>query len=206
MSNFKQFFEKLNNIPDGSSPYETPVNDIQSIFGEQVLPDDFIQPSTDHNIIVNTDSGIMYALYNSTIVRTGTGYESNWPATSTDGGVVLSDLLVSDQSLRNNARQEFETLPPIDAALYYLADATTSTLLSGELSATNVILLLNKNANDMDINATELTLFAGGDSSKDIKIIEDTSEYMLVTGLSEKEKIIIVGQQYVSNGEKVNFE
>ena len=41
---------------------------------------------------------------------------------------------------------------------------------------------------------------------KDIKIIEDTSEYMLVTGLSENEKIIIVGQQYVSNGEKVNFE
>ena len=41
---------------------------------------------------------------------------------------------------------------------------------------------------------------------KDIKIIEDTSEYMLVTGLGEKEKIIIVGQQYVSNGEKVNFE
>ena len=40
---------------------------------------------------------------------------------------------------------------------------------------------------------------------KDITIIEDTSEYMLVTGLSEKEKIIIVGQQYVSNGEKVNF-
>jgi len=29
---------------------------------------------------------------------------------------------------------------------------------------------------------------------------------MLVTGLSEKEKIIIVGQQYMSNGEKVNFE
>ena len=41
---------------------------------------------------------------------------------------------------------------------------------------------------------------------KDIKIIEDTNEYMLVTGLNEKEKIIIVGQQYVSNGEKVNFE
>ena len=41
---------------------------------------------------------------------------------------------------------------------------------------------------------------------KDITIIEDTSEYMLVTGLSEKEKIIIVGQQYVSNGEKVNYE
>ena len=41
---------------------------------------------------------------------------------------------------------------------------------------------------------------------KDIKIIEDTNEYMLVTGLNEKEKIIIVGQQYVSKGEKVNFE
>ena len=41
---------------------------------------------------------------------------------------------------------------------------------------------------------------------KNITIIEDTSEYMLVTGLSEKEKIIIVGQQYVSNGQKVNFE
>ena len=41
---------------------------------------------------------------------------------------------------------------------------------------------------------------------KNITIIEDTSEYMLVTGLSKKEKIIIVGQQYVSNGEKVNFE
>jgi len=41
---------------------------------------------------------------------------------------------------------------------------------------------------------------------KDIKIIEDTSDYMLVTGLGKKEKIIIVGQQYVSNGEKVDFE
>ena len=169
MSNFKQFFDKLNNIPDGSSPYETPVNDMLSIFGEQGLPVGFTQPSTSHNIIVNTDSGIMYALYNSTTVRTG--YESNWPATSTNGGVILSDLLVSNQSLRNNARQEFETLPN-DAALYYLEDATTVTLLSGESSATNVILLLNKNANDMDINATELTLFAGGDSSKNIKIID----------------------------------
>ena len=40
---------------------------------------------------------------------------------------------------------------------------------------------------------------------KEIKVIEDTSEYMLVTGLKEKEKIIIVGQQYVSNGEEVSF-
>ena len=169
MSNFKQFFDKLNNNPDGSSPYESPVNDMSSIFVEQGLPDDFTQPSTDHNIIVNTYSGNMYALYNSTTVRTG--YDNNWPATSTNGGVVLSDLLVSDQSLQNNARQEFETLPD-DAALYYLEDAITSTLLSGDPLATNVILLLNKNANDMDINATELTLFAGGDSSKKIKIID----------------------------------
>ena len=171
MSNFKQFFDKLKNTPDGSSPYEMSVNDMNSIFGELGLTDGFIQPSTDHNIIVNTDSGIMYALYNSVllfVLVTKVLF-----ATSTDGGVVLSDLLVSNQSLilRNNARQEFETLPN-DAALYYLEDATTSKLLSGDPLATNVILLLNKNANDMDINATELTLFAGGDSSKDIKIID----------------------------------
>ena len=40
---------------------------------------------------------------------------------------------------------------------------------------------------------------------KKIIVIEDTSDYMLVSGLSQKEKIIIVGQQYVSAGEKVNF-
>ena len=40
---------------------------------------------------------------------------------------------------------------------------------------------------------------------KEIQVIEDTSEYMLVTGLNEKEQIIIVGQQYVSNGEEVSF-
>ena len=40
---------------------------------------------------------------------------------------------------------------------------------------------------------------------KEIQVIEDTSEYMLVTGLNKKEKIIIVGQQYVSSGEEVNF-
>ena len=40
---------------------------------------------------------------------------------------------------------------------------------------------------------------------KKINVIEDTSDYMLVSGLSLKEKIIIVGQQYVSAGEKVNF-
>ena len=40
---------------------------------------------------------------------------------------------------------------------------------------------------------------------KEIQVIEDTSEYMLVSGLNKKEKIIIVGQQYVSSGEEVNF-
>ena len=41
---------------------------------------------------------------------------------------------------------------------------------------------------------------------KKINVIEDTSDYMLVSGLSQKEKIIIVGQQYVSSGEKVSFD
>ena len=40
---------------------------------------------------------------------------------------------------------------------------------------------------------------------KEIQVIEDTSEYMLVTGLNEKEQLIIVGQQYVSTGEEVSF-
>ena len=40
---------------------------------------------------------------------------------------------------------------------------------------------------------------------KKINVIEDTSDYMLVSGLSQKERIIIVGQQYVSAGEKVSF-
>ena len=40
---------------------------------------------------------------------------------------------------------------------------------------------------------------------KKINVIEDTSDYMLVSGLSQKEKTIIVGQQYVSAGEKVNY-
>ena len=40
---------------------------------------------------------------------------------------------------------------------------------------------------------------------KKINVIEDTSDYMLVSGLGQKEKIIIVGQQYVSSVEKVNF-
>ena len=40
---------------------------------------------------------------------------------------------------------------------------------------------------------------------KEVNVIEDTSDYMLVSGLSQKEKIIIVGQQYVSSGEKVSY-
>ena len=40
---------------------------------------------------------------------------------------------------------------------------------------------------------------------KEVNVIEDTSDYMLVSGLSQIEKIIIVGQQYVSSGEKVSY-
>lgn len=40
---------------------------------------------------------------------------------------------------------------------------------------------------------------------KKINIIEDTSDFMLVTGLDSQEQLIIVGQQYVSNGEEVVF-
>ena len=43
------------------------------------------------------------------------------------------------------------------------------------------------------------------DKTSEIEVIQDTSEYMLVTGLENIEKIIIVGQQYVSDGEEVNF-
>jgi len=40
---------------------------------------------------------------------------------------------------------------------------------------------------------------------KEVNVIEDTSDYMLVSGLNQNEKIIIVGQQYVSSGEKVSY-
>ena len=40
---------------------------------------------------------------------------------------------------------------------------------------------------------------------KKVNIVEDTSDFMLVTGLDMIEKLIIVGQQYVSNGEEVGF-
>ena len=40
---------------------------------------------------------------------------------------------------------------------------------------------------------------------KKINIIEDTSDFMLVTGLDSQEQLIIVGQQYVANGEEVDF-
>ena len=41
---------------------------------------------------------------------------------------------------------------------------------------------------------------------KKIIIIEDTSDYMLVSGLSDKETIITVGHQYVSTGDKVSTQ
>ena len=41
---------------------------------------------------------------------------------------------------------------------------------------------------------------------KEIVIIEDTSDYMLISGLEDKENIITIGQQYVSSGDKVETE
>ena len=41
---------------------------------------------------------------------------------------------------------------------------------------------------------------------KEIIIIEDTSDYMLISGLEDKENIITIGQQYVSSGDKVETE
>ena len=47
------------------------------------------------------------------------------------------------------------------------------------------------------LNENNIVLF------KEIIIIDDTSDYMLVSGLNDKEIIITVGQQYVSSGDKV---
>ena len=41
---------------------------------------------------------------------------------------------------------------------------------------------------------------------KKIFIMQDTADYMLVSGLSNKENIITVGQQYVSSGYKVSTQ
>ena len=41
---------------------------------------------------------------------------------------------------------------------------------------------------------------------KEIEIIEDTSDYMLISGLDDQENIITIGQQYVSSGDKVETE
>ena len=41
---------------------------------------------------------------------------------------------------------------------------------------------------------------------KEIVIIEDTSDYMLISGLEDKENIITIGQQYVYSGDKVETE
>ena len=41
---------------------------------------------------------------------------------------------------------------------------------------------------------------------KEIEIIEDTSDYMLISGLDDEENIITIGQQYVSSGDKVETE
>ena len=186
MSNFKQFFEKIQNAePYGAAPFEYPVSELSMFVNG--LPVGFTRPSDNHNIIVNTDSGNMYALYEQADTPLQSGFEAHWPETSTDGGVVLSDLLVTDQSLLNRAKKEFETLTNVSGQLdsnlvpytrlvYLAKNGDTideySLIPTDQSYSTNVILLLNKNANDMDINATELTLFAAGDSSKNIKIID----------------------------------
>ena len=41
---------------------------------------------------------------------------------------------------------------------------------------------------------------------KEIEIIEDTSDFMLISGLDDQENIITIGQQYVSSGDKVETE
>ena len=41
---------------------------------------------------------------------------------------------------------------------------------------------------------------------KEIEIIDDTSDYMLISGLDDEENIITIGQQYVSSGDKVETE
>ena len=100
----------------------------------------------------------------------------------------------------------FEIVVKVDNKNYRYKDGLSSmiSIKKGEVLAHKIspsILALG--------NGGELGVKVINDESKvlfkEIQVIEDTSEYILVTGLSEKEQIIIVGQQYVSNGEEVSF-
>ena len=100
----------------------------------------------------------------------------------------------------------FEIVVKVDNKNYRYKDGLSSmiSIKKGEVLAhkisPSILALGNDGALGVKvINDESKVLF------KEIKVIEDTSEYMLVTGLKEKEKIIIVGQQYVSNGEEVSF-
>ncbi len=101
----------------------------------------------------------------------------------------------------------FEIVVKVDNKNFRYKDGLSSmiSIKKGEVLAHKIspsILALGNNGElgVKVINENSKVLF------KEIQVIEDTSEYMLVTGLNEKEKIIIVGQQYVSSGEEVNFK
>ena len=100
----------------------------------------------------------------------------------------------------------FEIVVKVDNKNYRYKDGLSSmiSIKKGEVLAhkisPSILALGNDGALGLKvINDENKVLF------KEIQVIEDTSEYMLVTGLNEKEQIIIVGQQYVSNGEEVSF-
>ena len=100
----------------------------------------------------------------------------------------------------------FEIVVKVDNKNYRYKDGLSSmiSIKKGEVLAHKIspsILALG--------NGGELGVKVINDESKvlfkEVQVIEDTSEYMLVTGLNEKEQLIIVGQQYVSTGEEVSF-
>ena len=100
----------------------------------------------------------------------------------------------------------FEIVVKVDNKNYRYKDGLSSmiSIKKGEVLAHKIspsILALG--------NGGELGVKVINDDSKvifkEVQVIEDTSEYMLVTGLNEKEQLIIVGQQYVSAGEEVSF-
>ncbi len=100
----------------------------------------------------------------------------------------------------------FEIVVKVDNKNYRYKDGLSSmiSIKKGEVLAhkisPSILALGNDGALGVKvINDENKVLF------KEIQVIEDTSEYMLVTGLNEMEQIIIVGQQYVSNGEEVSF-
>ena len=100
----------------------------------------------------------------------------------------------------------FEIVVKVDNKNYRYKDGLSSmiSIKKGEVLAhkisPSILALGNDGALGVKvINDESKVLF------KEVQVIEDTSEYMLVTGLNEKEQLIIVGQQYVSSGEEVSF-